>query len=74
MVYDASHLRGAVSTCHFAAASFDYVVSLDVLGHVEAQEKDGCWLKVRARAAPWWCDAPRHRVYRQLRAEDLTTK
>ncbi len=31
---------GALTSLPFAAASFDYVVSLDVLGHVESAEKD----------------------------------
>jgi SAM-dependent methyltransferase len=41
-----------LSNLPFAAASFDYVVSLDVLGHVEAQEKDGVLAEIRRVLRP----------------------
>ncbi len=36
----------------FADASFDYVVSLDVLGHVEAEEKDAVLAEVKRVLRP----------------------
>jgi SAM-dependent methyltransferase len=36
----------------FAGASFDYVVSLDVLGHVEAREKDAALAEIRRVLRP----------------------
>ena len=42
--YDAT-FSAQLSSLPFADASFDYVVSLDVLGHVEAEEKDAVLAK-----------------------------
>src|SRR6476660_746556 len=39
--------RAELSQLPFAAASFDYVVSLDVLGHIEANEKDAVLAEVK---------------------------
>ncbi|HEV7798948.1 MAG TPA: methyltransferase domain-containing protein [Pyrinomonadaceae bacterium] len=44
--YDATFLA-ALSSLPFAAASFDYVVSLDVLGHVESEEKDAVLAEIK---------------------------
>ena len=41
-----------LSNLPFAAASFDYVVSLDVLGHVEAEEKDAVLAEIRRVLRP----------------------
>lgn len=44
--YDAT-FSARLSSLPFADASFDYVVSLDVLGHIEAQEKDAVLAEVK---------------------------
>ena len=41
-----------LSSLPFAAASFDYVVSLDVLGHIEAAEKDAVLAEVKRVLRP----------------------
>src|SRR4029079_16356465 len=43
--YDATS-SARLTSLPFADASFDYVVSLDVLGHVEAEEKDAVLAEV----------------------------
>jgi SAM-dependent methyltransferase len=49
--YDATY-SAELSSLPFAAASFDYVVSLDVLGHVEAQEKDAVLAEIKRVLRP----------------------
>ncbi|MEP6820397.1 MAG: methyltransferase domain-containing protein [bacterium] len=49
--YDAT-FRAQLSSLPFAAASFDYVVSLDVLGHIEAAEKDAVLGEVKRVLRP----------------------
>jgi len=49
--YDAT-FRTELSSLPFAAASFDYVVSLDVLGHIEAEEKDAVLAEVKRVLRP----------------------
>src|SRR6185369_6688558 len=44
--YDAT-FSARLSSLPFADASFDYVVSLDVLGHIEAEEKDAVLAEVK---------------------------
>ena len=44
--------RAELSHLPFADASFDYVVSLDVLGHVEAEEKDEVLAEVKRVLRP----------------------
>src|ERR1044071_9252367 len=44
--YDAT-FSASLSSLPCAAASFDYVVSLDVLGHVEATEKDAVLSEIK---------------------------
>jgi cyclopropane fatty-acyl-phospholipid synthase-like methyltransferase len=49
--YDAT-FKAELSNLPFATASFDYVVSLDVLGHVEAAEKDAVLAEVKRVLRP----------------------
>jgi SAM-dependent methyltransferase len=49
--YDAT-FAAELSRLPFPAASFDYVVSLDVLGHVEAEEKDAVLAEVKRVLRP----------------------
>ncbi len=49
--YDAT-FSAQLSSLPFAAASFDYVVSLDVLGHIEAPEKDAVLAEVKRVLRP----------------------
>jgi SAM-dependent methyltransferase len=49
--YD-SAFRGELSRLPFAAASFDYVVSLDVLGHIESDEKDAVLAEIKRVLRP----------------------
>lgn len=49
--YDAT-FSAELSSLPFAAASFDYVVSLDVLGHVEVEEKDAVLAEVKRVLRP----------------------
>ena len=49
--YDAT-FSSQLSHLPFAAASFDYVVSLDVLGHIEADEKDAVLAEVKRVLRP----------------------
>ena len=44
--------RAELSHLPFADASFDYVVSLDVLGHIEAEEKDAVLAEVKRVLRP----------------------
>jgi SAM-dependent methyltransferase len=44
--------RASLARLPFADASFDYVVSLDVLGHVEAEEKDAVLAEVKRVLRP----------------------
>jgi len=49
--YDATFTT-ELSSLPFAAASFDYVVSLDVLGHIEADEKDAVLAEIKRVLRP----------------------
>ena len=49
--YDAT-AAASLSRLPFPDASFDYVVSLDVLGHVESDEKDAVLAEIRRVLAP----------------------
>jgi len=49
--YDATY-TAKLSSLPFADASFDYVVSLDVLGHIEADEKDAVLAEVKRVLRP----------------------
>jgi SAM-dependent methyltransferase len=49
--YDAT-FKAELSSLPFADASFDYVVSLDVLGHIEASEKDAVLAEVKRVLRP----------------------
>ena len=49
--YDAT-FRSELSRLPFADASFDYVVSLDVLGHVELEQKDAVLAEVKRVLRP----------------------
>jgi|GEM_PF-441840 len=49
--YDAT-FRSQLSSLPVADATFDYVVSLDVLGHVEAEEKDAVLAEVKRVLRP----------------------
>ena len=49
--YDAT-FSTQLSSLPFAAASFDYVVSLDVLGHIEADDKDAVLAEVKRVLRP----------------------
>jgi SAM-dependent methyltransferase len=45
-------LAGALTALPFAASSFDYVVSLDVMGHVEFAEKDAVLAEIKRVLQP----------------------
>ncbi|HUS13292.1 MAG TPA: methyltransferase domain-containing protein [Pyrinomonadaceae bacterium] len=49
--YDAT-FSARLSSLPFADASFDYVVSLDVIGHIEAEEKDAVLREVKRVLRP----------------------
>lgn len=49
--YDATS-SARLSSLPFADASFDYVVSLDVIGHIEAEEKDAVLAEVKRVLRP----------------------
>ncbi len=49
--YDAT-FSSQLSRLPFAAASFDYIVSLDVLGHIEADEKDAVLAEIKRVLRP----------------------
>ncbi|MEP6718361.1 MAG: methyltransferase domain-containing protein [bacterium] len=49
--YDAT-FSARLSSLPFADASFDYVVSLDVMGHIEAEEKDAMLAEVKRVLRP----------------------
>jgi cyclopropane fatty-acyl-phospholipid synthase-like methyltransferase len=49
--YDATY-TSELSSLPFADASFDYVVSLDVLGHIEAAEKDAVLAEIKRVLRP----------------------
>ena len=63
----------------FADASFDYVVSLDVLGHIEAEEKDAVLAEVRRVLRPGGVtlhgiectDRAAQKSYDEMSAEEL---
>ncbi|MGI8839081.1 MAG: methyltransferase domain-containing protein [Pyrinomonadaceae bacterium] len=49
--YDAT-FSARLSSLPFADASFDYVISLDVMGHIEAEEKDAMLAEVKRVLRP----------------------
>ena len=71
--YDAT-FSGELTSLPFADASFDYVVSLDVLGHIEAEEKDAVLAEIKRVLRPGGVTLARHRVHRSLPRERATTK
>jgi SAM-dependent methyltransferase len=76
--YDAS-VASRLTRLPFGDASFDYVVSLDVLGHVEAREKDAVLAEVRRVLRPGGVtlhgiectDRRAQKTYDEMTAEEL---
>jgi SAM-dependent methyltransferase len=76
--YDAT-FSSQLSSLPFAAASFDYVVSLDVLGHIEANEKDAVLAEVKRVLRPGGVtlhgiectDHAAQKSYDEMNAEEL---
>jgi ubiquinone/menaquinone biosynthesis C-methylase UbiE len=76
--YDAT-FTAKLSSLPFAAASFDYVVSLDVLGHIEAEEKDAVLAEVRRVLRPGGVtmhgiectDSSARKTYDEMTADEL---
>ena len=76
--YDAT-FSSQLSSLPFAAASFDYVVSLDVLGHIEADEKDVVLAEVKRVLRPGGVtlhgiectDHAAQKTYDEMNAEEL---
>jgi SAM-dependent methyltransferase len=76
--YDAT-FRTQLSSLPFAADSFDYVVSLDVLGHIEADEKDAVLAEVKRVLRPGGVtlhgiectDNAAQKSYDEMNAEEL---
>ena len=76
--YDAT-FSSQLSSLPFAAASFDYVVSLDVLGHIEADEKDAVLAEVKRVLRPGGVtlhgiectDHAAQKSYDEMNAEEL---
>ena len=72
-------LSGELSHLPFAAASFDYVVSLDVLGHVEAAEKDAVLAEIKRVLRPGGVtlhgiectDSSARKSYDEMNADEL---
>ena len=72
-------LSGELSHLPFAAASFDYVVSLDVLGHVEAAEKDAVLAEIKRVLRPGGVtlhgiectDSSARKSYHEMNADEL---
>lgn len=71
--------RAELSRLPFADASFDYVVSLDVLGHIESQEKDAVLAEIRRVLRPGGVtlhgiectDNSARKTYDEMSAEEL---
>ncbi len=76
--YDAT-FTAELSSLPFADASFDYVVSLDVLGHVEAAQKDAVLAEVKRVLRPGGLtmhgiectDRTAQKSYDEMNAEEL---
>ena len=76
--YDAT-LRTNLSSLPFANASFDHVVSLDVLGHIEAEEKNAVLAEVKRVLRPGGVtlhgiectDHSAQKSYDEMNAEEL---
>ena len=76
--YDAT-FSAQLSSLPFADASFDYVVSLDVLGHIEAEEKDAVLAEVKRVLRPGGVtmhgiectDHSAQKTYDEMSAEEL---
>jgi len=76
--YDAT-FRASLSHLPFADASFDYVVSLDVIGHVLEEEKDAVLAEIRRVLRPGGVtlhgiectDRAATRSYEEMSAEEL---
>ena len=76
--YDATFTT-ELSSLPFAAASFDYVVSLDVLGHIEADEKDAVLAEIKRVLRPGGVtlhgiectDHSAQKSYDEMNAEEL---
>jgi cyclopropane fatty-acyl-phospholipid synthase-like methyltransferase len=71
--------RAQLSQLPFAAASFDYVVSLDVLGHIEAAEKEAVLAEIKRVLRPGGVtlhgiectDRSARKNYDEMNAEEL---
>ena len=76
--YDAT-FSARLSSLPFADASFDYVVSLDVIGHIEAEEKDAVLAEVKRVLRPGGVtmhgiectDHSAQKTYDEMSAEEL---
>jgi cyclopropane fatty-acyl-phospholipid synthase-like methyltransferase len=76
--YDAT-FSSRLSSLPFAEASFDYVVSLDVLGHIEMEEKDAVLAEVKRVLRPGGVtmhgiectDHSARKTYDEMSAEEL---
>lgn len=76
--YDETH-RAELTSLPFADASFDYVVSLDVLGHVVADQKDAVLAEIRRVLRPTGVtlhgiectDRAARRGYEEMNSEQL---
>jgi SAM-dependent methyltransferase len=76
--YDAT-CSAQLSRLPFADASFDYVVSLDVLGHVEAEEKDAVLAEIKRVLRPGGVtmhgiectDRGSRKTYNEMAADEL---
>lgn len=72
-------IQCALDTLPFADASFDYVVSLDVLGHIAAEEKDAVLAEIKRVLRPdgvtmhgiECTDRAAHRAYEEMAPEEL---
>jgi ubiquinone/menaquinone biosynthesis C-methylase UbiE len=71
--------RAELSRLPFADASFDYVISLDVLGHIESQEKDAVLAEIKRVLRPGGVtlhgiectDNSARKTYDEMNAEEL---
>ena len=76
--YDAT-FSARLSSLPFADASFDYVVSLDVIGHIEMEEKDAVLAELRRVLRPGGItmhgiectDHSARKTYDEMSAEEL---
>jgi SAM-dependent methyltransferase len=72
-------IRGTLNALPFGDASFDYVVSLDVLGHIPAEEKDAVLAEIKRVLRPdgvtlhgiECTDATARRSYAEMEPDEL---